>query len=56
MKTYSIPVSSKNYKDSKFSYAKIKRNKSSSGYPIKNNSLDDKENQAPEDFWNDCKK
>jgi hypothetical protein len=56
MKTSSIPVF-KNYKDSKFSYPKIKRNKSSSAYQNKNSSLDDdEENRYPDNFWNDCNK
>lgn len=55
MKTSSIPIY-KNYKDSKFSYPKIKRNKSIPAYPNKNSSIDDKENEHPDDFWNDCNK
>lgn len=53
MKTSSIPVY-KNYKDNKFSYPKIKRNKSNTGFPNKNSSIEDKENHDPEDFWDDC--
>jgi len=51
MKTTLI-IHPKNYKDSKFSYPKVKRNKTNSKQ--KTNSIDNKENLNPDDFWNDC--
>lgn len=47
----------RNYKDSKFSYPKIKKVKHLVSIP-KNSSLENKENISPNsiDFWDDCKK
>ncbi len=50
----------KNVRDNKFSYPKIKRNRSKNdrdkGYDSIQSLQEDKENLNPDDFWNDCKK
>jgi len=53
MKSTSI-ITTRNYKDNKFSYPKVKRNKSKS-VNYRGCSIENKENDNPEDFWNDCK-
>ncbi len=53
MKTPSI-TTLRNYKDTKFSYPKVKRSKSKSAHN-RVNFIENKENEDPENFWNDCK-
>lgn len=52
----STVTSLKSFKDSKFSYPKIKRNKSKPGKIHKIDYNQNKENQDPDDFWRDCQK
>jgi len=54
MKTSRITCS-KNYRDRKFSYPKVKRNKNQRELNDDINTKDNKEIQDSDDFWSDCK-